>query len=154
MPVIESLISPLRPKVIGRIKQKKIAAREHLRAVLNCLSQLELDLAVPQEPLKRVDPTCEVRLFHGNAAFRWNKVDGTAKWDTPTDRPGCAGQHLRLVLHADEGSPLFSAVMFLHSRNVAVQLVRDELCFRESINILLQFLCLCLLCCLLIGRCV
>ena len=115
----------LRPKVLGKMKQKKRAAREHLRAVLNVLSQLDSDLAVPQNVLRPIDCPHEERCFHGDIPFLWHKGSGAAKWDAPNQFEKT--EHLRVVLGADEGSPLFSAVMFLHSKSVSVRLVRDEL---------------------------
>ena len=111
--------------MISGMKQRKLAAREHLRAVLNCLNQLELDLAVPENILRPIDPTCETRCHYDDIPFITNGTTGCARWDAP-----CKHQphsHMRLVLGADEGSPLYAAVMYLHSKDVAVRLVRDEL---------------------------
>ena len=115
----------IRPKVLGEIKQKKLAAREHLRAVLNCLNHLDLDMAIPKNVLRPVDPTCEFRSHHGHVPFISNKTTGCSRWDAPNDFLDAS--HMRLILGADEGSPLFTAVMFLHSNHVAVRLARDEL---------------------------
>ena len=114
-----------RPRVIGKIKQRKLAAREHLRAVLNVLSQLDVDLAVPQNVLKPIDVANEDRSHHDGIPFVWNKTTGVSRWDAPCQYEKSG--HLRLVLSADEGSPLFAAVMFLHSKHVSMRLVRDEL---------------------------
>ena len=114
-----------RPKVIGRIRQKKLAAREHVRAVVHCLSHLQLDLSVPRNVLRPINIGTEARGHHEGVPFLYNTTTGYAKWDAPcTHEPS---NHLRVVIGADEGSPLFSACMFLHSKNVAVRLVRDEL---------------------------
>ena len=119
------MLTILRPKVLGEIKQKKLAAREHLRAVLNCLNHLDLDMSVPKNVLRPIDPTCEFRSHHGHLPFISNKITGCSRWDAPVDVE--ESNHMRLILGADEGSPLFTAVMFLHSKNVAVRLARDEL---------------------------
>ena len=107
------------------MKQRKLPAREHLRAVLNCLNQLDLDLAVADNILRPMDPSCESRHHYNGIPFVSNGTTGSARWDAPCEHD--PRRHLRLVLGADEGSPLLSAVMFLHAQNVSVRLVRDEL---------------------------
>ena len=108
-----------------RNETKKLAAREHLRAVLHCLDQLDVDMAVPKNVLKPMDPLLELRSHHEKVPFITNKTTGVSRWDAPQESE--KQDHLRLVLAADEGSPLFAAVMFLNSKNVAVRLARDEL---------------------------
>ena len=113
-----------RPKTIAAIRQKRLAAREHLRAVGNILKQMDLDLCVPQEPLRPIDPSKDMRGFYDRRAFRWDGTSGTAVWDSPDLQHGT--QHLRLVLQPDEGSPLWSAFQYLVSKNAAVHFIRDE----------------------------
>ena len=82
-------------------------------------------MSVPKNVLRPIDPTCELRSHHGDLPFISNKNTGFSRWDAPVDVE--ESNHMRLILGADEGSPLFTTVMFLHSKNVAVRLARDEL---------------------------
>ena len=42
----------LRPKTLGRMRQKRLVSREHLRCLGNLLGQLQLDIHVPDCPLR------------------------------------------------------------------------------------------------------
>ena len=114
-----------RPKTLGKIRQRKLVARDHLRALGNILSQMQLDLRIPPSPLRPVIPGQERRCKHNGRPFRWNEADGTAIWDDleqerdPT-RP-------RVVLSPDEGSPMFASFQFMANKGCQIHLSRDEL---------------------------
>ena len=139
-PKFQCLMNP-RPRAISGIKQRKLAAREHLRAVLNCLNQLDLDLSTPETILRPIDTSCEMRTHYDNIPFVTDQNTGCSRWDAPCEY--MENSHLRLVLGADEGSPLFAAVQFLHSRDVAVRLVRDELQLGPKIRVMQCFVSVC-----------
>ena len=111
--------------MLGKIRQRKLVARDHLRALGNILSQMQVDLHIPSSPLRPVTPGEEKRCKHNGRPFRWNVADGTATWDDiggdeePT-RP-------RVVLSPDEGSPMFAAYQFMAGKGCQIHLSRDEL---------------------------
>ena len=105
------------------IKQKRLAAREELKAVLHTLSLAGMELHKPDHVLRPVDTSSgELRLLKGNKPFLWNPSTGNGQWDYVWD---CSA--LRLVVSPDEGGPLWSAFLWLSSRGHKVHFVRDEL---------------------------
>ena len=85
-----------------------------------------LDLARPAKPLRPVNAASESRALHREKAFIYDRETGQAEWDY-LDMSEDARNPLSIVLHPDEGSPLYSAVMFLLSRDCLIHLQRDEL---------------------------
>ena len=83
------------------IKQKRLAAREELKAVLHTLSLAGMELHKPDHVLRPVDTSSgELRLLKGNKPFLWNPSTGNGQWDYVWD---CSA--LRLVVSPDEGGP-------------------------------------------------
>ena len=118
-----------RPKVLSSIHEKRIVSRDHLRAVVNVLQHvgLELDQTFGPNMLKAVAPACEARFVHriGNECLGYiaDKRTGQARWDyavNPSD-------HERLILSPDEGGPLFCAYVHLANSGSAIHFQRDEL---------------------------
>ena len=123
--VTSGMLDLPRPKTLGRIRQKRLSAREHLRALGHILSQLDLDILTNDRPMTPILAGEERRAVHHSRPFKWRTSDGTSVWD---DIPEAADScRPRLVLCPDEGSPMFSAWQFLVSRGALVHLARDEL---------------------------
>ncbi|CAE7242670.1 unnamed protein product [Symbiodinium microadriaticum] len=115
----------IRPKAISKIRQKKLSAREQMRACMHVLSVLDLELLVGTVVLRPLDPARgEKRMVEDGKAWLWDPATGEASWDCLTPRHQ---SHLRLVLAPDEGSTLWAAFTFLASQNFKVNFVRDEL---------------------------
>ena len=119
-----------RPKALNAIKQEKLASRQELKAVMNILSHvgMELDAFFPGEPLTATVCGMEERrileLNSQNCAYILNKETGLVRWDTPMHS---ATQGIRLVLCADQGSPLHTCFQFLALSGASISLIRDEL---------------------------
>ncbi|CAE7299579.1 unnamed protein product, partial [Symbiodinium sp. KB8] len=115
----------IRPKAISKIRQKKLSAREQMRACMHVLSVLDLELLVGTDVLRPLDPVRgEKRIMEDGNAWLWDPATGEASWDCLTPRHQ---SHLRLVVAPDEGSTLWAAFTFLASQNFKVNFVRDEL---------------------------
>ncbi|CAE7582444.1 unnamed protein product, partial [Symbiodinium sp. CCMP2456] len=114
------------PKTIGKLRQQKLAAREHLKAVLHVVSLLELHLQPPTPLLRPVNPQqLERREYYDGRAYITDERTGAAIWnDIPVEQ---APSLVRLVLCPDEGSPLYSGYQFLAQRGLPLALLRDEL---------------------------
>ncbi|CAE7946240.1 unnamed protein product [Symbiodinium sp. KB8] len=84
---ISCLLLPLahssrRPKAISTIRQKKLAAREQLQALLHTLNMLDLELKLPEHGLHAADTANgEVRISSPDGCFLWNANTGHAVWD-------------------------------------------------------------------------
>ena len=114
-----------RPKTLGKIRQRKLVARDHLRALGNILSQMQLDLNMPLAPLRPVIPGEESRLKHEGRPYKWNHADGSSTWDNVCqDRDPCRP---RLVISPDEGSPMFATFQYMAGKGCLIHLARDEL---------------------------
>ncbi|CAE6956521.1 unnamed protein product [Symbiodinium sp. CCMP2592] len=114
-----------RPKAISSIRQKKLSAREQMRACMHVLSVLDLELLVGDSFLRPLDAQKgEKRMVEDGKAWLWDPSTGEAAWDCLTPRHQ---SNLRLVLAPDEGSTLWSAFTFLASQSFKVNFVRDEL---------------------------
>ena len=115
----------LRPKMLKKIKQDRLAAREHLRALGQTLSILGLELQLPEHNLRPLNLEIrEQRLFTNGSAYLWSAETGSAHWDTV--RPA-SGSELRLTLQPDEGSPMFCTCQFLQAKGFRILFCRDEL---------------------------
>ena len=119
----------LRPKALSRIKQERLASRQELKAVANILSHigLELDGFFPKQPLlPRGDNESRQVYMVGseNFSFVYDNESGNCRWDVPMHS---ASGDVRLVLCADQGSPLFSCFQYLAFAGMNVLLIRDEL---------------------------
>ncbi|CAE7820525.1 unnamed protein product [Symbiodinium sp. CCMP2592] len=115
-----------RPKTIGKLRQQKLAAREHLKAVLHVVSLLDLQLQPPSPLLRPVKhEQHERRDYYDGRAYITDQTTGAAVWnDIPVEQaPGL----VRIVLCPDEGSPLYSGFQFLAQRGLPLALLRDEL---------------------------
>ena len=119
------MITIPRPKILRKIKQDRLSAREHLRCLGQTLAILGLELREPQHILRPVNlETGEQRLFLGNAPFLWSPTTGTSHWDVLQDN---SSSEMRLSLQPDEGSPMHATVQWLQSKNFRVIFIRDEL---------------------------
>lgn len=119
-----------RPKALSCIKQDRLASRQELKAVVNILSHvgMSMDSFFPRNPLKAKVCGREDRQVHTvnneNLAFICDKESGQTRWDVPMQS---ASEDLRLVLCADQGSPLFTCFQFLAHSGANISLIRDEL---------------------------
>ena len=111
-----------RPKALGKIRQKRLAAREHLKAIGNILSQMGVDFSVPRGPLTPINCMSQKRAMYENRAFKYDIASGSAQWDVMDQQDGL----LRVVIQADEGSPMHSAVQYLMSKQCLIHFIRDE----------------------------
>eukprot|EP00439_Symbiodinium_sp_Y106_P029267 s1198_g3.t1 len=95
------------PKVLGLIKQRRLAAREEVQAVMHTLSLAGLELRKPERILRPPDlKSGETRLTDASLGpMLWHTESGAAQWDVvlPEDL-----QELRVVLAPDEGGPLWN----------------------------------------------
>ena len=102
-PTLHGFITP-RPKVLGLIKQRRLAAREEVQAVMHTLSLAGLELRKPERILRPPDlKSGETRLTDASLGpMLWHTESGAAQWDVvlPEDL-----QELRVVLAPDEGAP-------------------------------------------------
>ncbi|CAE7672747.1 unnamed protein product [Symbiodinium sp. CCMP2456] len=120
----------LKPKALSCIKQDRLASRQELKAVVNILSHvgMSMDSFFPRNPLKAKVCGREDRQVHTvnneNLAFISDKESGQTRWDVPMQS---ASEDLRLVLCADQGSPLFTCYQFLAHSGANISLIRDEL---------------------------
>ena len=127
---ISCLLLPLahssrRPKAISTIRQKKLAAREQLQALLHTLNMLDLELKLPEHGLHAADTANgEVRISSPDGCFLWNANTGHAVWDKILEDDL---QDLRVVLSPDEGSSMFCCYAFLAGNGFRVGWCRDEL---------------------------
>ena len=116
----------LRPRKIKDVHQKKVAAKEQLLAVHNCIQHVgfSFDQIWPEEGLRPIDPLIETRLSHEfegeTRTYVHNAITKECHWE-PLN-----GEHYRLVLAPDEGSSLFTGFMFLASKGAAIGFNRDE----------------------------
>ena len=116
---------PLRPKVLKKIRQERLSARELLRCVCHTLNVLDVELRVPDHILRPLDvSTGERRLWVGKQAFLWSPTSGNAHWDSVQEH---SASDLRLVIQPDEGSPMCCVVQYLQSRGHRILLWRDSL---------------------------
>ena len=121
---VKLLLHP-RPRALGKIRQKRLAAREQLRCIGHTLSILEVELLLGTRRLRPRDCTQEERrLVVDGKAFLWNPQTGSSTWDAlvPQDL-----LEFRLVLAPDEGSSLFCEFSWLAAAGFRVNFLRDEL---------------------------
>ncbi|CAE7572183.1 unnamed protein product [Symbiodinium sp. CCMP2456] len=125
------------PKALNAIKQEKLASRQELKAVMNILSHvgMALDAFFPRNPLTSKVPGMEERqvlqLNSQNFAFIFNKETGQVRWDIPMHS---ATQDIRLVLCADQGSPLHTCFQFLALSGANISLNGFEETSDEQLN--------------------
>ncbi|CAE7596873.1 unnamed protein product [Symbiodinium sp. CCMP2456] len=123
--VLFSSESSPRPKAISTIRQKKLAAREQLQALLHTLNMLDLELKLPEHGLHAADTANgEVRITSPDGCFLWNANTGQAVWDKIMEADL---KDLRVVLSPDEGSSMFCCFAFLAANGFRVGWCRDEL---------------------------
>ena len=116
-----------RPRAIGRLRQERLASREHMRALLHSLDLLNLELSPLPVSYRAPDAEKhETREMHGNRAFIFNHESGLAEWVCSPDLESGADWGVRVTLHPDEGGPLFCAWQFLASLDLPVGFCRDE----------------------------
>ena len=108
--------------MLSRIRQKRTASRDQLRAVLQNLDLLGLEWSRPARLLRPVAAN-EERVRGLDGAFVWNRSSGEARWDSVDE----ASEHLRVTLCPDEGPTLYSAYQFALANGMATMLIRDEL---------------------------
>ena len=111
--------------MLSKIRQRKLVARDHMRALCHVLTQLQLDLHIPATPLRPIVPGQELRCKHNGRPFRWSLATGCATWEDVSANPDPCRP--RLVLSPDEGSPMFSAFQFMATKGCLIHLARDEL---------------------------
>ena len=113
-----------RPRTSSRIRQERLASKEHLRAVFHVLELLELPLFQPNEQYKAADPSNGVlRWTHEQKAFTFDAKTGEAQWvGFKDDSP-----NTRVILNPDEGGPLYSGYQYLAQAHFPISLRRDEL---------------------------
>ncbi|CAE7360416.1 unnamed protein product [Symbiodinium sp. CCMP2592] len=115
-----------RPRKIKEVHQKKLAAKEQLQALHNCIQHMGInfDQLWPDESLRPINPLMEQRLCHRfegeDRMYVHNAMTSECHWE-PLN-----GAHYRLVLAPDEGSSLFTGFMFLASKGAAIGFNRDE----------------------------
>ncbi|CAE6944979.1 unnamed protein product [Symbiodinium natans] len=110
-----------RPKTIGKIKQQRLASKEHLQAVLHVTSLLGLDLEPPERRLAPAEPREQVsRHMYGSDAFLFDQKTGEGWWQMPDS------EVIRLVLQADQGGPLYTAYQWCAAQGYAISFIRDE----------------------------
>ncbi|CAE7343813.1 unnamed protein product, partial [Symbiodinium necroappetens] len=115
----------IRPRVLKTIKQKRLAAREELKAVLHTISLAGMELQKPDHVLRPADSSSgEVRLFRGNQPFLWSPSTGNGHWDMVLESQQ---NRLRLVLSPDEGGPLWAAFTWMANQGYKINFIRDEL---------------------------
>ena len=90
-----------------------------------------LDMSRPAKPLRAVNPATERRECYKGKGFIYDQESGEAEWNY-LDLSEDAVNPLRITLHPDEGSALYSAVMFLLSKDCLIHLQRDELYLVQS----------------------
>ena len=119
--------------MLSRIKQKRLSAREELKAVLHTLSLAGLELCC-ERPLRPRDTSQqETREWQGGRPFLCHPTSGEAEWDV---LQALEKKKLRVVLSPDEGGPLWAAFMWLNTKGCKVNFIRDELqlCCTEWID--------------------
>ena len=89
-----------------------------------------LDDCIPQIPLRPVTNEEERQEHYSGDFFLWNKASGQSEWEMVGQKT-----HKRLVISADEGSPLYAAYRFLLNHNTAINVVRDNLYLARSTRI-------------------
>lgn len=124
-PTLHGFITP-RPKVLGLIKQRRLAAREEVQAVMHTLSLAGLELRKPERILRPPDlKSGETRLTDASLGpMLWHTESGAAQWDVvlPEDL-----QELRVVLAPDEGGPLWSGFQWLAKQGYRIGFLPDLL---------------------------
>ncbi|CAE7800271.1 unnamed protein product [Symbiodinium sp. CCMP2592] len=128
------------PKALNAIKQDKLSSRQELKAVVNILSHVgvEMDGFFPTQPLlpRGCNEARQVyRVGSENFSFVHNKESGDCRWDVPMHS---ASEDARLVLCADQGSPLYSCFQFLAHAGANILLIRDELPFACTVDFVLH----------------
>ncbi|CAE7802321.1 unnamed protein product [Symbiodinium sp. CCMP2592] len=118
------------PKALNAIKEEKLSARQEMKAVMNILSHvgMSMDSFFPTNPLTAkvcgMEERQVLKLNSENFAFIYNTRTGQSRWDVPMHS---ATQDIRLVLCADQGSPLYTCYQFLAFSGASIGLIRDEL---------------------------
>ncbi|CAE7707516.1 unnamed protein product [Symbiodinium sp. CCMP2592] len=112
------------PKVLGLIRQRRLAAREEVQAVMHILSLAGLDFRLSERQLRPPDlRNGEIRLTDASLGpMLWHTESGAAQWDAvlPEDL-----QELRLVLAPDEGGPLWAGFQWLAKRGYRISFLPD-----------------------------
>ena len=112
------------PRALSKIKQDRLASREHLRAVMHSLELLEIRFALPERPLAAADPKNGLRRFvHLGKAYLAKEGSASSQWVCFDD----ASSVTRIVLHPDEGGPLYAGFQFLAQKGAPIVFRRDEL---------------------------
>ncbi|CAE7260079.1 unnamed protein product [Symbiodinium sp. CCMP2592] len=116
------------PKALGALKEEKLAAKQELKALGNILGHVgfSLDQIWGSCPLAPVNGDGEMRILHTvdnmSIAFVIDS-SGACRWDSLADD----SEHVRLVMGADQGSPLYSCYQYLAGHGASITLIRDEL---------------------------
>ena len=98
--------------------------------MVNILSHvgMSMDAFFPRNPLTPKACEREERQLHKvnsqNLAFIYDKESGQTRFDIPMHS---ASEDVRLVLCADQGSPLHTRFQFLAHAGANISLIRDEL---------------------------
>ncbi|CAE7244854.1 unnamed protein product, partial [Symbiodinium sp. CCMP2592] len=112
------------PKVLGLIRQRRLAAREEVQAVMHILSLAGLDFRLSERQLRPPDlRNGEIRLTDASLGpMLWHTESGAVQWDAvlPEDL-----QELRLVLAPDEGGPLWAGFQWLAKRGYRISFLPD-----------------------------
>ncbi|CAE7454819.1 unnamed protein product [Symbiodinium sp. CCMP2592] len=125
------------PKALNAIKEEKLSARQEMKAVMNILSHvgMSMDSFFPTNPLTAKVCGMEERqvleLNSENFAFIYNTRTGQSRWDVPMHS---ATQDIRLVLCADQGSPLYTCYQFLAFSGASIGLNDFEETSDEQLN--------------------
>ena len=121
-----AFVLQLRPKALSKVRQRRLASREQLRALGHVMDLLQTNLRKPEHVLRPLNVTeKEVRLFHDGLPFLWNPETGDAEWDVAGSES--LETSLRLIIQPDEGSPMYCCYRFLAARGFKINLIRDEL---------------------------
>ena len=91
---------------------------------MHILEQLgtSLDECKPLTPLRSIGNHEERHEHYTGDSFIWHTSTGESEWEM-------VGQptHKRLIISADEGSPLYAGYRYLLTHGVAINVIRDNL---------------------------
>ncbi|CAE7822907.1 unnamed protein product [Symbiodinium sp. CCMP2456] len=121
---VSKTVNARMPRILSRIKQKRLSAREELKAVLHTLSLAGLEMCCERPLRPRNTTQQETRECQGGRPFLCHPTSGEAEWDVlqPSEK-----KKLGVILSPDEGGPLWSAFMWLNTKGCKVNFIRDEL---------------------------
>ena len=91
---------------------------------MHSLELLEIRVGLPERPLLAADPSNGLqRYMHLGKAYLAKDSSASSQWVCFDDRCTLT----RIVLHPDEGGPLYAGFQFLAQKGVPIVLRRDEL---------------------------